>query len=149
MQIIARMFGRLMFVALAMGLVWVSQAVAQDAPEGRLTTHVLDTMHGSPGAGMQIMLYRVDGDQRELIKDVTTNSDGRTDERLLEGDALKVGQYELVFAVGDYFAGRGVELPSPRFLDRVTIAFGIFDADQNYHVPLLVSPWSYVTYRGS
>lgn len=117
--------------------------------KGFLTTHILDTMNGAPGANVAIQLYRVSEDgKRELIKEVTTNSDGRTDERLLDGEDFKMGQYELVFAIGDYFAARGVDLPSPRFLDKVTIAFGIFD-DTHYHVPLLASPWTYTTYRGS
>ena len=143
------MFRKLTLLVLVLGLTVVGSALAQDTPKGRLTTHVLDTANGKPGAGMKLMLYSVDGDQRELIKETTTNSDGRTDEKLLEGAAVKVGQYEIVFFVGDYFADLGVELPSPRFLDKVTIAFGIFDAEQNYHVPLLVSPWTYTTYRGS
>jgi 5-hydroxyisourate hydrolase len=115
---------------------------------GKLSTHVLDTAHGRPAAGVAIDLYRIDG-ERVLLAHATTNRDGRCDAPLLDGDALRAGQYELVFAAGDYFAAQGVQLPSPRFVDRVTIAFGIADPAQNYHVPLVVTPWSYSTYRGS
>jgi 5-hydroxyisourate hydrolase len=116
---------------------------------GKLSTHVLDTAQGKPGAGVKIELYRVDGGQRSLLRSDATNNDGRCNAPLLEGDALQAGQYELVFAAGDYFAAQGVPLPEPRFIDRVTIAFGVADASQNYHVPLVVTPWSYSTYRGS
>ncbi|RJG11653.1 hydroxyisourate hydrolase [Massilia cavernae] len=116
---------------------------------GKLSTHVLDTTQGKPGAGVKVELYSVRDGARTLIKAETTNLDGRCGSPLLEGDAMQVGQYELVFAAGDYFASQGVALPSPRFVDRVTIAFGIADATQNYHVPLVVTPWSYSTYRGS
>jgi 5-hydroxyisourate hydrolase len=114
---------------------------------GRLTTHVLDTAAGSPGAGIKIELYRL-GTERRRVKTVTTNDDGRTDQPLLEGEAFAQGQWELVFHVGEYFAGRGLELPQPAFLDLVPLRFGIA-GDAHYHVPLLVSPWSYSTYRGS
>jgi 5-hydroxyisourate hydrolase len=116
---------------------------------GKLSTHVLDTTHGKPGAGVKLELYAVSGGARTLIKSDTTNQDGRCSAPLLEGEAMRAGQYELVFAAGDYFAAQGVALPEPRFIDRVTIAFGIAHADQNYHVPLVVSPWAYSTYRGS
>jgi 5-hydroxyisourate hydrolase len=116
---------------------------------GKLSTHVLDTAHGRPGAGVKVELYAVDGGQRTLLKQDSTNNDGRCNTPLLEGDTLRAGQYELVFAAGDYFAAQGVTLPSPRFIDRVTIAFGVADPSQNYHVPLVVTPWSYSTYRGS
>ena len=116
---------------------------------GRLTTHILDTANGCPGAGVTIALYRIDGERREHLLDATTNSDGRCDAPLLEGDVLTPGIYELDFAAGDYFAARGTELPEPRFLDVVTLRFGIADPAAHYHVPLLVSPWSYSTYRGS
>ena len=116
---------------------------------GKLSTHVLDTAHGKPGAGVQVELYAVEGGQRTLLKQDATNSDGRCATPLLEGDSLRAGSYELVFAAGDYFAAQGVALPSPRFIDRVTIAFGVADPGQNYHVPLVVTPWSYSTYRGS
>jgi len=117
---------------------------------GKLTTHVLDTAHGRPGAGVKLALYAIgDGGARTLLKSETTNGDGRCTAPLLEGDAMQPGRYELVFEAGDYFAAAGVALPSPRFIDQVAIAFGIADASQNYHVPLVVSPWSYATYRGS
>ena len=117
---------------------------------GRLTTHVLDTTHGCPGQGIVIKLLRIDdGDRRQPLVTMTTNADGRVDQPLLEGDALQSGEYELIFHAGDYFAARGVEQPSPRFLDRVAIRFGISDPSQHYHVPLLISPYSYSTYRGS
>ncbi|PHV08248.1 hydroxyisourate hydrolase [Rugamonas sp. DEMB1] len=115
---------------------------------GKLSTHVLDITVGKPGAGVSVALYAVDEAGKVLLKSDVTNADGRC-APLLEGDTMKVGKYELVFKAGDYFAERGVELPSPRFVDQVTLAFGIADATQNYHVPLVVSPWAYSTYRGS
>jgi 5-hydroxyisourate hydrolase len=116
---------------------------------GKLSTHVLDTTQGKPGAGVRIELYRVGADGRTLLKTDTTNADGRCGTPLLEGDAMQPGQYELVFEAGEYFAAQGLALAEPRFIDRVTIAFGIASAEQNYHVPLVVTPWSYSTYRGS
>ena len=116
---------------------------------GKLSTHVLDTAHGRPAAGVAIWLYALDDDSRRLLVQATTNADGRCDAPLLAGEALQAGRYELVFAAGDYFAAQGVDLPEPRFVDRVTIAFGVADPEQNYHVPLVVTPWSYSTYRGS
>jgi 5-hydroxyisourate hydrolase len=116
---------------------------------GKLSTHVLDTAQGKPGAGVKVELYLLEEGQRMLLKQESTNADGRCNAPLLEGDALRTGQYELVFAAGDYFAAQGVALPTPRFIDRVTIAFGVADPAQNYHVPLVVTPWSYSTYRGS
>jgi 5-hydroxyisourate hydrolase len=116
---------------------------------GKLSTHVLDTAQGKPGAGVKVELYAVNKGQRTLIREDATNGDGRCATPLLEGEQLRAGQYELVFAAGDYFAAQGVALPSPRFIDRVTIAFGVADPGQNYHVPLVVTPWSYSTYRGS
>ena len=112
---------------------------------GKLTTHVLDTANGCPAAGMAVRLYR-DG---QPILSLQLNSDGRADAPLLQGEALTAGRYRLVFAVADYFRTRGVELPDPPFLDEVPLDFGIADADSHYHVPLLVSPWSFSTYRGS
>ncbi|MDB5745912.1 MAG: uraH [Massilia sp.] len=116
---------------------------------GKLSTHVLDTAHGRPAAGVAIELYALDAGSRTLLAQARTNAEGRCDAPLLEGDALQAGRYELVFAAGDYFAAQGVALPDPRFVDRVTIAFGVADPGQNYHVPLVVTPWSYSTYRGS
>jgi len=115
----------------------------------RLSTHVLDTAHGRPAAGVAVELYLLDGDGRTLLARTSTNRDGRCDAPLVEGAGFVAGRYELVFAAGDYFAAQGVALPEPRFVDRVTIAFGVADPAQNYHVPLVVTPWSYSTYRGS
>jgi len=115
---------------------------------GRLTTHVLDTARGVPGAGMRVELYAL-GPKLEKLKAITTNSDGRADAPLLEGAELKVGQYELVFRAGDYFRETGLELKEPAFLDEIPIRFAVADDDAHYHVPLLVTPWSYSTYRGS
>jgi 5-hydroxyisourate hydrolase len=115
-----------------------------------LSTHVLDTMHGTPAAGMAVRLYSVQGAQRTLVKELVLNSDGRNPDGLLyEHVALRTGCYRLEFAVADYFRARGADLPEPPFLDHVGIDFGIADASAHYHVPLLVSPWSYSTYRGS
>lgn len=116
---------------------------------GKLTTHVLDTAHGCPGAGIRLDLYAIIDNERTLVTSKITNDDGRCGEPLLEAAALQAGQYELVFHAGDYYAARGIDLPSPRFLDRITLAFGIADPSQNYHVPLVMTPWSYSTYRGS
>lgn len=117
---------------------------------GRLSTHVLDTMNGRPAAGVAIELYVLgSGGQRQLLKRVATNADGRTDAPLLTGADFHPGQYELVFHAGDYFRKTGVALPEPAFLDTVPIRFGLAEADGHYHVPLLVSPWSFSTYRGS
>ena len=116
---------------------------------GKLSTHVLDVTQGKPGDGVAIELYAVRGSEKTLLKQAVTNADGRCDAPLLAGDEMAVGCYELVFAAGDYFARQGTVLPEPKFIDRVTIAFGIADVAQNYHVPLVVSPWAYSTYRGS
>ncbi len=116
---------------------------------GKLTTHILDTAHGRPGAGIAISLYRIDNGQRRALGQFISNADGRCDSPLLQGDALTVGIYELDFAVADYFRAAGAKLAQPPFLDVVTLRFGVADADAHYHVPLLVSPWSYSTYRGS
>ena len=109
---------------------------------GRLTTHVLDTAQGKPGAGIAIELVRLEGETGTLVAQATTNRDGRTDAPLLEGEKLRSGTYQLVFHVGAYFGSQG-------FLDVVPIRFRIADAAAHYHVPLLCSPWSYTTYRGS
>jgi len=116
---------------------------------GKLTTHVLDTAHGCPGAGIVVELYAIDVAGRRLVKADVTNDDGRCSTPLLDGAVIAPGQYELVFHAGDYYAARGVSLPTPRFLDRIALGFGIADAGQNYHVPLVMTPWSYSTYRGS
>lgn len=115
-----------------------------------LSTHVLDTMHGCPAAGMQVTLYEVQAGQARQMQQVRLNADGRNpDGPLIADEALRPGTYRLCFEVGAYFRERGVELPDPPFLDVVQLDFGIAHADQHYHVPLLVSPWSHGTYRGS
>lgn len=117
---------------------------------GKLTTHVLDTAHGRPGAGIKIELFALaGGNRRALVATAITNADGRCDAPLAEGSTFAAGEYELVFHAGDYFAAAGVALPEPRFVDRVVLRFGVADAAAHYHVPLLVSPWAYSTYRGS
>ena len=119
---------------------------------GRLTTHVLDTAHGRPAAGVRVRVYAIDdvgSGRRRLLRDVATNADGRCDAPLLEGDAFNAGIYEIVFGAGAYFAALGTQTGSPAFVDDVVLRFGIADATQHFHVPLLVSPWSYSTYRGS
>jgi 5-hydroxyisourate hydrolase len=115
---------------------------------GRVTTHVLDTARGMAAAGMKVDLYAL-APSRALIRSAMTNINGRTDAPMLEGEAFKPGPYELVFAVGAYFRASGVAQASPPFLDEVPIRFTIAEADGHYHVPLLASPWSYTTYRGS
>jgi 5-hydroxyisourate hydrolase len=116
---------------------------------GRLSTHVLDTMHGRPAAGMRIELALLEGDRWTALKSVHANADGRTDEPLLTGAAMRTGQFRLLFHVAEYFRAQGVKLPDPPFLDAVPLRFGIADRDGHYHVPLLCTPWSYRTYRGS
>jgi hydroxyisourate hydrolase len=116
---------------------------------GRLTTHVLDTHAGRPAAGLRVELYRAEGDTLTPLADLVTNADGRADGPLLQGDALRPGRYELRFHVGAYFAARGVPLADPPFLDVVPVAFAVAEPEGHYHVPLLVSPWAYSTYRGS
>lgn len=116
---------------------------------GKLTTHVLDTARGCPAADIVIELWAIDAAGARIhLTSTVTNADGRTDAPLLSGDTLQVGRYELIFAVGDYFS-QLTEAITPAFLDRIPIQFGIADATAHYHVPLLVSPWSYSTYRGS
>lgn len=117
--------------------------------EGYLTTHVLDAARGCPAAGMTIELYRIDGEARTLVRTVVTNDDGRTDAPVLAKGEDMVGTWELLFHAGDYLDAAGVAGESPRFLDRVPLRFGMADAGAHYHVPLLLSPYSYSTYRGS
>ncbi len=112
---------------------------------GFLTTHVLDTAHGKPADGLGVELFRIENDERTLLKTVRTNAEGRTDEPLLSEDELETGLYEIVFYVGEYFGEGG----DPPFLDQVPVRFGVSNPDAHYHVPLLTSPWSYSTYRGS
>ncbi len=114
---------------------------------GRLTTHILDTTHGTPAVGVDIRLFDL-GDERKLLASAISNNDGRTEKPLLAAEAMQTGTYELEFDIGAYFATRGASVDDPAFLDTVVIRFSI-RADENYHVPLLVSPWSYSTYRGS
>jgi 5-hydroxyisourate hydrolase len=115
-----------------------------------LSTHVLDTMHGTPAAGMAVALYTTGAGAPVLVKQFVLNTDGRNAEGpLFDNTSIRAGTYRLVFDVAAYFRARGVELPDPPFLDRVTLDFGIAHVEQHYHVPLLVSPWSYSTYRGS
>lgn len=116
---------------------------------GKLTTHVLDTSGGCPAKGLTIALYRIDGDTRKLCATATTNEDGRCDGPLLDGDTFITGIYELVFEAGAYFDAAGFELPAQKFLDVIVLRFGISAEDDHYHVPLLLSPYSYSTYRGS
>ena len=117
---------------------------------GHLSTHVLDTMNGCPAAGMTVTLQRVEGANFETLKTLTLNADGRIDGGpLLDATSMAVGRYRLLFDVAVYFRARGVVLPEPAFVDVVPIDFGIADAQGHYHVPLLVTPWTYATYRGS
>ncbi|CBV41475.1 hydroxyisourate hydrolase [Halomonas elongata] len=116
---------------------------------GYLTTHVLDTSSGLPGKGIRIEVYRLEGDERTRLTEVVTNDDGRCDAPILEGEAFSVGEYELVFHAGEYLDRQGVPGDAPRFLDVIPLRFGVADASQHYHVPLLLSPYSYSTYRGS
>jgi 5-hydroxyisourate hydrolase len=116
---------------------------------GRLTTHVLDTAAGRPAAGMRIELSILEGGRWRVLGTVATNAEGRTDAPLAEGAALVRGEYRLVFEVAAYYRARGVALADPPFLDRVPLRFGVADPQAHYHVPLLCSPWSYSTYRGS
>ena len=114
---------------------------------GRLTTHILDTTHGCPAANVDIRLFALH-DDRELVARSTTNAHGRPEKPLLEGDVMRTGSYELEFDIGDYFRDRGADVGDPAFLDTIIIRFSV-KGDENYHVPLLTSPWSYSTYRGS
>jgi 5-hydroxyisourate hydrolase len=118
---------------------------------GRLTTHVLDTANGRPAAGVRVDLHRLANGARsgEVLASRLTNADGRCERPLLEGAALEAGVYELVFHAGGYFAGLGLALPDPPFLDQVVIRFGLADPAGHYHLPLLISPYGYSTYRGS
>lgn len=117
---------------------------------GHLSTHVLDTMNGCPAAGMKVRLQRLHGDRAESLQDFRLNADGRNDGgALLDAASMQAGRYRLLFDVATYFRDLGVALPEPAFLETVPLDFGIADADGHYHVPLLVSPWAYSTYRGS
>ena len=117
--------------------------------QGYLTTHVLDTARGTPAAGLRIALYRLTGDTRDLVAETETNADGRTDSPILPQGAFATGTYELVFRAGAYLRATGQAGAEPLFLDEVPIRFGMADAEAHYHVPLLLSPYGYSTYRGS
>ena len=115
-----------------------------------ITTHVLDVTIGRPAEGVRVELYELaGGTQRKLVADAVTNADGRTDKPLMNADQARAGQFEVVFHAGDYFRRRRMEIADPPFLDAIPIRFGVADPKAHYHVPLIVSPWSYSTYRGS
>ena len=115
-----------------------------------LTTHVLDTVRGRPAAGVRIELFELTaGDERARVADTRTNADGRTDAPLIPADKARAGQFELLFYIGDYFRAVGAAVADPSFLDVVPIRFSIADPSAHYHVPLVATPWSYATYRGS
>ena len=116
---------------------------------GKLTTHVLDTAHGKSAADLRIELWMMRAGGDELVKTVRTNGDGRTDAPLLDAASITISTYEILFFVGEYFEGQGITMSEPRFLDIVPVRIGIADPGANYHVPLLVSPWAYSTYRGT
>jgi 5-hydroxyisourate hydrolase len=132
---------------LAVAAVVPTRARAAGSPG--LTTHMLDTASGKPAAGVRIDFSMLDGSDYKLIRTVQTNADGRTPEPLLTAETMKVGRYQLVFYLAEYFTKLGTVLPNPPFLDKAVIQFGISDASSHYHVPLLASPWSFTTYRGS
>ena len=115
---------------------------------GKLTSHVLDLVHGCPAKGMRVDLYHC-STQRELVSSMTTNADGRLVSPVAHGDAFQSGVYEIVFGAGDYFKSMGIDLSDPPFLDEVVIRFGVASPNQHYHVPLLLSTFGYSTYRGS
>ena len=121
----------------------------QEIAMGHLSTHVLDTAHGCPAAGMKVTLQRLEPGAAVTLREITLNADGRGDGPLLDAASMAVGRYRLLFEVAAYFRARGVVLPEPPFIDTVPLDFGIADAAGHYHVPLLVSPYSYATYRGS
>jgi 5-hydroxyisourate hydrolase len=123
--------------------------IGKEAIMGRLSTHVLDTVNGKPARDVAIELYALQGSERRLVVATRTNQDGRTDAPLMSGDAFRLGTYELVFHVGDYFRTMSTPTAKPPFLDLVPIRFTLAEPDGHYHVPLLVSAWSYSTYRGS
>jgi len=128
----------------------VEQVDGPGAPQvtGRLSTHVLDTHRGRPAENVRIELYEVGRSARALLLETQTNADGRTDRPLCHGAPLRMGSYELVFHVGPYFAAQGLTLPEPAFLDQVPLRFGVAEPEGHYHVPLVLTPWSYATYRG-
>lgn len=115
----------------------------------KLSTHVLDTANGIPAQGIKLEFFRLNGSEKQLLKTLTTNKDGRTDELLLDESTIEAGEYSIVFHTAEYFAKDNAKQDKPTFLNQIPINFGISDVKGNYHVPLLVSPWSYSTYRGS
>ena len=115
----------------------------------KLSTHVLDTMSGRPASGVRVRLFERRDGQLRLVKETVTNTDGRTDEPLLSGETIDTGSYRMVFDIASYFQSLGVALADPPFLEDVALEFGIADAKGSYHVPLVCTPWSYSTYRGS
>lgn len=147
------MISRFSFAALAIaamaGTAVGSSATAETSTEGYVTTHVLDAAQGRPAAGMRIDLFRIEGESRELVRSVETNADGRTDSPVIPEGELAPGTFELLFHAGDYLDAAGLGNEQPRFLDLIPIRFGVTDAGEHYHVPLLLSPYSYSTYRGS
>ena len=130
---------------------WSTEVFFERLEQARvLSTHGLDASHGTPSVGMGVALYVTNGDEATLVKRFNLNADGRNpDGPLYDNASLRVGTYRLVFDVAGYFKARGVTLPEPNFLNRVSLDFGVARTDEHYHVPLLVSPWSYGTYRGS
>lgn len=128
----------------------MSDSVSDQSATGRLTTHILDTGRGCPAPNVQVELWTIgSAGERTLLKTIRTNRDGRTDQPLLAGSELKAGVYELLFDMGEYFRTSADNLAQPLFLDLIPIRFGVVDPTVHYHVPLLASPWSYTTYRGS
>jgi 5-hydroxyisourate hydrolase len=118
-------------------------------PTAALTTHALDIMHGRPAAGLRVDFFRWQAEEYRPSRTLLTNRHGRTDEPFLDGASMARGRYQLLFHVGDYFAALGVVLPAPRFFDRVPVRFAIADPRTDYHVPILVAPWGYSSYRGA
>ena len=133
----------------SLAIMALARRSAQAAGTPGLTTHILDVAHGRPAAGVRIDFAVLDGDAYQFVRTVHTNEDGRNAEPLLTAETMKVGQYQLVFHIAEYFTRIGTILPNPPFLDQAVIQFGIADAASHYHVPLLASPWTYTTYRGS
>jgi hydroxyisourate hydrolase len=129
---------------------WRTLEAAREQDLAGVTTHVLDVTSGWPAEGVRVELYEfADGPERKLVADVATNADGRTDKPLMSADQARAGRFELIFHAGDYFRRRRSELADPPFLDVIPIRFGLANPQAHYHVPLIVSPWSYSTYRGS
>jgi len=143
-----RMTRRRMIAAGSAALALARRGARAAGPPG-LTTHMLDVVNGKPADGVQIDFSVLDGEAYRFIRTVHTNADGRNAEPLLTAETMRVGKYQLVFHIADYFTGLGTVLPNPPFLDTAVVQFGIADAGSHYHVPLLASPWTYTTYRGS